>query len=138
LWHVLAVIFFQLNSHEKNDPSNVFKAIRLADALRLYDVTYHDGGTKQPEALATYEVAIQMTVAKREQLLESEQDTTLSTMSVNEEVMMDYAQKSVDGLLCSLYTAKGKVYFMANMFERAVEAYSHCLEFAPLYLDALK
>jgi tetratricopeptide (TPR) repeat protein len=126
-----------LNKIEKNDPSNVFKAIRLADALRLYDVTYHDGGTKQPEALATYEVAIQMTVAKREHLLETEQDTTLS-MSVNEEVMMDYTQKSVDGLLCSLYTAKGKVYFMANMFERAVEAYSHCLEFAPLYLDALR
>jgi tetratricopeptide (TPR) repeat protein len=119
----------------------VFKAIRLADALRLYDVTYHDGGTKQPEALETYEVAIQMTISQRQQMLENDQDTTLSSMGstiVNDEVMIDYPQKSVDGLLCALYTAKGKVYFMANMFERAVEAYSHCLEFAPLYLDALR
>ena len=40
-------------------------------------------------------------------------------------------------MLCALYTAKGKVYFMANMFEKAVETYSKCLEVEPLYLDAL-
>ena len=116
------------------------KAIQLADALRLYDVTYHDGGTKQPEAINTYETAIQMTLAKREKMLEDGEETNLSlsaTRNVREEVMMDYSQKSVDGMLCALYTAKGKVYFMANMFERAVESYSKCLELEPLYLDAL-
>lgn len=123
----------------KDDPKNVIKAIKLADALRLYDVTYHDGGTKQPEALKTYETAIEMTVAKRQQMLENGEETNLSLSGtmVPEEVMLDYSQKSVDGLLCALYTAKGKVYFMANMFERAVESYSKCLEIEPLYLDAL-
>lgn len=125
---------------QKDDPENVLKAIKLADALRLYDVTYHDGGTKQPEALKTYEKAIDMTVAKRQRMLENGEETNLSlsaTRNVREEVMMDYSQKSVDGLLCALYTAKGKLYFMANMFERAVETYSECLELEPLYLDAL-
>jgi tetratricopeptide (TPR) repeat protein len=106
----------------------------------MYDVTYHDGGTKQPEALKTYETAIEMTLKKREEMLEKGEETNLSlsaTRNVREEVMMDYTQKSVDGLLCSLYTAKGKVYFMANMFEKAVESYSKCLEIEPLYLDAL-
>ncbi|CAB9512435.1 Inherit from NOG: sulfotransferase [Seminavis robusta] len=124
----------------QNDPENVFKAIKLADSLRLYDVSYHDGGTKQPEALETYEKVIQMTVAKREKMIEEGKETDKSlaaTTNVNDEVMMDYTQKSVDGLLCSLYTAKGKVFFMSNMFERAVESYSKCLEIAPLYLDAL-
>jgi hypothetical protein len=124
----------------KADPENVLKAVKFADALRLYDVTYHDGGTKQPEALSTYEKAIEMTVAKRNQMLENGEETNLSlssTRDVRGEVMMDYSQKSVDGLLCALYTAKGKVYFMANMFEKAVETYSKCLEIEPLYLDAL-
>jgi len=122
------------------DPENVFKAIKLADALRLYDVTYHDGGTKQPEAIATYEKAIAMALAKRERMLETGEETKLSgtgTRSVPDEVMLDYPQKSTDGLLCALYTAFGKVYFMANMFERAVDTYTKCLELEPLYLDAL-
>ena len=110
----------------------------MADALRLYDVSYHDGGTKQPEALETYEKVIQTTIAKRERMLENGEETSKATTNVNDEVMMDYTQKSVDGLLCALYTAKGKVYFMANMFERAVEVYSKCLQIAPLYLDALR
>ena len=107
----------------------------------MYDVTYHDGGTKQPEAIETYEAAIELTLAKRQQMLEQDEDTTISlsgTANVNDEVMIDYPLKSVDGLLCALYTAKGKVYFMANMFERAVEVYGHCLDIAPTYLDALR
>ena len=124
------------------DPDNVLKAIRLADALRLYDVTYHDGGTKQQESIATYDRAIEKTVIKRKQMVEAGEDTTKalpgsSASNVREEVMLDYSQKSVDGLLCAMYTALGKVYFMANMFERAVESYSECLELEPLYLDAL-
>lgn len=122
------------------DPGNVLKAVKLADALRLYDVTYHDGGTKQPEALRVYEKAIDMSVEKRNRKLENGEETNLSlsgTRDVGGEVMMDYSQKSIDGLLCALYTAKGKLYFMANMFERAVETYSKCLELEPLYLDAL-
>lgn len=124
----------------QDNPTDVIKAIRLADALRLYDVTYHDGGTKQPEAITTYEKAIEMTVDKRQRMIENGEDTTMSTSGTRDvrgEVMMDYSHKSIDGLLCSMYTAKGKVYFMANMFEKAVETYSKCLLIEPLYLDAL-
>ena len=102
------------------DPNNVLKAIKLADALRLYDVTYHDGGTKQQESIATYDRAIEQTIVKRKQMVEAGEDTTkaspgTSARNVREEVMVDYSQKSVDGLLCAMYTALGKVYFMANM-----------------------
>lgn len=106
----------------------------------MYDVTYHDGGTKQPEALEMYDKAIQMALTKRNKMIENgeETDRTLSaTKNIREEVMMDYTQKSVDGMLCALYTANGKVFFMANMFEKAVESYTKCLEIEPLYLDAL-
>lgn len=130
----------ELRENYQADPEDVLLAIRLADALRLYDITYHDGGTKQPEALETYDRAIDMSVVKRNRMLEAGDETTLSltgTRNVRNEVTLDYSQKSMDGLLCAMYTAKGKVYFMANMFERAVEAYASCLELEPLYLDAL-
>ena len=59
-------------------------------------------------------------------------------MSVSDEVTLDYEFKSLDGLLCGIYTAKGKLCFMANLFDRAVEAYGGCLEeIYPYYLDAL-
>ena len=130
---------FQTSSYQA-DPENVITAIKFADALRLYDVTYHDGGTKQPEALKTYEHIIQIMEAKRKEMVENGEETNVSlanTRNVRDEVTMDYSQKSVDGMLCALFTAKGKVYFMANMFERAVETYTKCLEIEPLYLDAL-
>lgn len=133
------MFLFQIDNI-KADPKNIITAVKFADAMRLYDVSYHDGGTKQPEAIRTYEKAIQMAIAKREEMIENGEETNLSlanTRNVRDEVTMDYPQKSMDGLLCAIYTAKGKVYFMANMFERAVESYTKCLEIEPLYLDAL-
>jgi len=133
----------QINAYRKAydaNPDDVFAAIKLADALRFYDVTYHDGGTKQPEAIETYHKAIALTVQKRQAMIEAGDDTALSAnhqRNVRDEVLLDYSQKSVDGLLCALYTALGKILFMANMFEKAVDAYSQCLEIEPLYLDAL-
>lgn len=112
----------------------------MADALRLYDVQYHDGGTAQQEAINTYQHAISLAVSKRNGMLERGEPTNISLSGesdVNEEIMTDYTARSIDGLLCALYSALGKTYFMANMFEKAVESYTLALDIAPTYLDAM-
>lgn len=124
-----------------NEPTNVFHAIQLADALRHKDLKYHDGGMGQQEALQAYQFAISEKLAERKQLKAEGKPTNLSlsgTTSVVDELMFDYTQKSIDGLLCALYTNMGKLYFMANMFEKAVDSYSKCIDdIEPLYLDAV-
>jgi tetratricopeptide (TPR) repeat protein len=123
----------------QDDPSNVMKAIHLADALRQRDLTFHDGGSGQTEALQLYQTAIDYTLEKRLKLIEAGQATDVSPIGtpVKNEFMLDYSNKSVDGLLCALYAAMGKQYFMANMFEKAVESHTRCLEIEPLYLDSV-
>jgi len=124
----------------KEDPNDVFKASKLADLLRQKDVMYHDGGLGQQESLQAYQHAINSTLKRKTKMLEDGEPTNLSlsgTRNVPEEVFFDYSQKSVDGLLCALYTNMGKVYFMANMFERAVQSYTHCIEIEKMYLDAV-
>ena len=115
------------------------KAIQLADALRQKDLTYHDGGTGQAEALKLYQTAIDFTLERRETMRQAGEPTSvsLSGTPLRDEFILDYGQKSVDGLLCALYTSMGKQYFMANMFEKAVELLSKCIEMEPLYLDAI-
>ena len=122
------------------DPNNVFKALNVADMLRRLDLTYHDGGSRQTEALEIYQLAIDLTLKKREEMIANGQSTNVSlsgTTIVSEEIMLDNFVKSVDGLLCSIYTNKGKQYFMANMFEMATLEYSKCIYIEPLYLDAV-
>jgi tetratricopeptide (TPR) repeat protein len=119
---------------------SVENAIALADALRMKDIKYHDGGMGQKEALNAFDFAINETLKQKVELQNAGEPTNLSkegTTNVAAEVMLDNAKKSVDGLLCSLYVNRGKLFFMANMFERAVESYTRCLEIEPLYLDAL-
>lgn len=121
-------------------PNDMIKAILLADALRLFDVQYHDGGTRQKEALETYQRALEMALAKRNSMIEEGEETNRSmagTNEVNEEVIMDYTERSIDGILCAIYTSQGKTYFMANMFQMAVEAYTNALRIEPFYLDAM-
>lgn len=120
--------------------ATVQNAIDLADALRHKDLKYHDGGMGQQEGLNAYQFAIDETLIKRRAMQINDEATNVSlsgTQSVPEELMVDYSQKSVDGLLCALYSNMGKLYFMANMFERAVESYSQCVDIEPLYLDAV-
>jgi tetratricopeptide (TPR) repeat protein len=108
--------------------------------MREREYHFHDGGKNQQEALATYEHGINLALAKRAKLIAEGEPTNVSlsgTTSVRDEIMLDYSVKSVDGLLCSLYTNKGKVYFLASMFEKAEEHYSKALEIEPLYLDAV-
>jgi tetratricopeptide (TPR) repeat protein len=130
----------RLRDEHREVPEDVYKAVALADALRLFDVQYHDGGTFQEEAIETYRKIIQQSVNKREQLLSNGEETNRSlsgTVDVNEEIMMEYSARSIDGFLCALYSALGKTYFMANMFEKAAESYSTCLDLDPYYLDAV-
>lgn len=129
----------KLRTDYKNNPTDIMKAINLADALRQKDLTYHDGGSSQAEALSLYQTVIETTLEKRKTMLEAGKptDVSLSGTPVKDEFILDYNNKSVDGLLCALYTAMGKQYFMANMFEKAVESHSKCIEIEPLYLDAV-
>ncbi len=123
----------------KDSPTDIMKAIHLADALRQRDLTFHDGGSGQTEALELYQTAIDGTLKKRQKMMKAGEPTnvSLSGTPVKDEFMLDYSNKSVDGLLCALYTAMGKQYFMANMFEKAVESHTKCIEIEPLYLDSV-
>jgi hypothetical protein len=106
----------------------------------MYDVRYHDGGTFQEESVGTYKKAIEMANAKRAALLEQGEETNRSSSGVfdlNDEMTLEYTARSIDGVLCALHTALGKAYFMANMFEQAVQSYNRALEIEPFYLDAM-
>jgi len=136
--HIVRLSAHTRMQHQDN-PTDVFKAIHLADALRQRDLTFHDGGSGQVEALELYQTAINQTLEKRKKMLDAGEPTnvSLSGTPVKDEFMLDYSNKSVDGLLCALYAAMGKQYFMANMFEKAVESHSKCIEIEPLYLDSV-
>ena len=137
---------FCLTTHLKRglctqaDPNNLFRLIEFADALRLFDVQYHDGGSSQKEAISSYKEAIALALKEREKKVELDEETNRSlsgTVNIPDEIMLSYNYMSTDGILCSLYTSIGKVYFMANMFENAVKSYTEALGIEPLYLDAL-
>jgi hypothetical protein len=112
------------------------KAISLAEALRLFDVQYHDGGSVQKEALDTFHKAINLAKAKREEMISQGHETRLVHGSERDEtygeMLLDYGSRSIDGLLCALYTSLGKTYFMANMFERYVLLWP-TVSFSPLF-----
>ncbi len=73
----------------------------------------------------------------------SESSATSSSSSVggysglNREMFLDFSSKSTEGRLCATYTSLGKVFFMSNMFDRAVQSYSACLSYDQYYLDSL-
>ena len=56
---------------------------------------------------------------------------------LNHELFLPHTSKSIEGLLCHAHVNLGKVYFMSNMFERAVQSYEECLSYDNTYLDAL-
>ncbi|VEU40433.1 unnamed protein product [Pseudo-nitzschia multistriata] len=124
-----------LRARHEEDPSNLFDLIHLADALRLYDVQYHDGGSFQEEAIDRYKAAISLAMATRQAKLDRGEDTR--SPNVQGEMVLDYEARSIDSILCALHTSLGKVYFMSNMFERAVESYTEALGIEPMYLEAI-
>ena len=131
----------QMREASHTDRENMFHAIKLADLMRYYDTTYHEGGTFEKEAIQTYLHAAQLAEKKREENLSKGELTNQCKMesihSVNEEITINYEMKSIDGVLCGIYTSLGKVYFLANMFESSVDALNRCLSIEPSYTDAL-
>jgi tetratricopeptide (TPR) repeat protein len=130
-----------LREDYRQNPKDIYRGIQCADAMRLYDMQYHEGGTYEMQAIELYDELIAKAEAKRDEAISQKKATNISSKknvhSANDEVTVDYEAKSEDGLVCALYTAKGKLCFMANMFERAVASYDACLEIAPGYLDAV-
>ena len=132
-----------LRTIHQADPTNVFKAIHLADAYRMYELQFHDGGLYEDEAIATYQVVVDLAEMRRQDALDQGRPTNVGptgqpvAASIHDELVLDYTDKSPDGLLCAVYTARGKVYYMANMFAKAVQSYTRCLTIEPFYLDAL-
>jgi tetratricopeptide (TPR) repeat protein len=131
----------QLVADHRRHPHDIFRAIAAADAMRFYDLQFHEGGTYELQALDLYDEVIAMGKKQREAAIAKGEATNRCVSgeldTVNDEVLLDYMYKSIDGLLCGIYTAKGKAYFMANMFERAVQSYDQCLnDIDPSYLDA--
>ncbi len=125
----------------ENDTDNIYNALRLAEALRHRDLIIHDGGSLQKEAINTYTTAIKLIKKQRDSVISSGGDIRLSKIgrlehSV-EEMFLSNEDKSIQILLVSTLTNLGKQYFMANMFEKAVEAYNEALELEEEYLDAI-
>lgn len=120
----------------------IWTKLEFADAMRLYDIQFHDGGSLQQETIDTYGEILQELETRRKAAKEAGQVTNLAVDErvgrVAEELTLDYRLKSIDGLLCAVYTALGKVYFMANMFEKSAEAYTQCIDrISSDYLDAV-
>ena len=122
--------------------------MQLAELLRRKDITYHDGGSVRGEAVQRYQEAIQMLLSRRADMIAQGQSTTeipdttlaeiIQTQYGGDEFFInDYKRKSVDGLLCYVYSSLGKVFFMANMLEDGVDAATKALGYKPHDLDAM-
>ena len=125
--------------------SEYLTAIQYADYLKYRDATIHDGGTYQMEAIEVYTRAINLLEYIWRKKLANGEDVRLSTSSataqgyegLNRELFLDYADKSTEGMICAALSGLGKVYFMANMFDKAVQSYEQCLSYDHDYLDSL-
>jgi len=130
----------ELRQVYEEDPIDLFKAIQFADTMRFYGLQYHDGGTFELETIEMYETILKISLAKRQAMIDSGEPTNQSqadVKTVSDEVTLDYPEKSIDGLLCAVYSAQGKVFYMANMFENADDSYTNCLDIDSNYIDAL-
>lgn len=94
----------------------------------------------QEEAIAIHQQALNLAWEKRKIALAAGEETNRAltgVVDINEEIMLDYSARSIDGILCAVYTSLGKTFFMANMFEKAVESYTEAIKIEPTYLDAI-
>jgi tetratricopeptide (TPR) repeat protein len=129
----------ELQGRHDDDPADFFLALELADAYRMYEVQYHDGGSHEADALRMYEVVTGRVERLRSEAIQRGQPTAIPDdgRDVSDEMMLPYPQRSLDGLLCAVYSGQGKALYMANMFAKSVDSYSRCIEVVPEYLDAI-
>lgn len=130
-----------LKMEYERDTTNVFKALEYADAMRIWGMTFFDGGSFDNEAIQVYTTTLTHLTQAREKAQQQGLPTNETQSGLKVQVPMElhlrYEQKSMDGLLCAVYTALGKLYFMAGLFERSEQALSNCLEkIEPHYLEA--
>lgn len=132
-------------------PSEISAAIRYADYLKHRDATIHDGGTYQMDAIKVYSRAIELLQDEYRKKIENGKEVRLSESAssssplssvggysgLNRDMFLDFDSKSTEGMLCAAYSSLGKVFFMSNMFDRAIQSYNYCLSYDPYYLDAL-
>ena len=143
--HQIDEYISRLRDEQAADPQNIFKTLNLAESLRQRDLSIHDGGSAQAEAIDLFEDAIELILAQRRELIEMGRPTNVppgsngsGSISLNDELFLDTTSKSTDGLLCATYCSLAKILFMANMFDRAVSAYDAALELSSgEYMDAL-
>jgi len=111
-----------LRKEHKKNPNDIEKALNLAEALRMRDYNIHDGGSAQLEGINTYKHVIKLMTN-----LQNNDDTpTPSQMSVQRQQF-----------LCGLHTNLGKMYFVANMFDRALECFDKSLSIDENEIDTL-
>ncbi len=134
-----------LQNEFQNDSSNFIKALNYADILRQRDLMIHDGGSIQKQSIKVYKHAIKLIKHEWKSIVAHKGDVRLSLTStttrryenVMKEALVPNEQKSIHGLLVTAYCSLGKQYYMANMFEKAVEAYNSALKLESHYIDAL-
>ena len=145
--HQIDEYISRLRDEQAADPTNIYKTLNLAESLRQRDLSIHDGGSAQAEAIDLFEDAIDLILAQRRKLIDMGRPTNVppgsngsssDSTGLNDELFLDTTSKSTDGLLCATYCSLAKILFMANMFERAVSAYDAALELSSGdYMDAL-
>lgn len=129
----------EMRAEYKRKP-DVVKAIELTDIMEFYGATFQEGmGLFQQEAVQLSKEVVKKLLLKKKKLIDKGEPTDLSLgqRNVAAEVNVQYPDRSVDGLLCKVYTSIGKMYFLANMFESSVKTYNLCLDnIEPNYLPA--
>jgi len=123
----------------QNDPEDFYKALAYADALRERDINVHDGGSIQAESIQTYHTAINLIKSKWYAM---EEETRLLNqdgrrLDINQELYLPQKSKSIQGLLVGAYSNLAMQYYMANMFEQAVNMHDEALELEPNFMASL-
>jgi len=102
----------QLRAEHQSNPNDIHKALNLADALRNRDLTVHDGGTVQAEAIKTYLSAVELIITKQSEMRKQGHDIRKNAhgnqVDINEELAMRNEDKSMQGLLVTNYCNLGK------------------------------
>lgn len=140
--HSFDVEIDKLRAEFRNNPSDVFSAIKLAKALGQRMRVIHDGGSVTHETIDVHLKAIALVEDTRLEMIKMGHDiyqTASGTKpkSLNEELFLPYSKKSNQGLLVSLYTDLSKQYYIADMFDDSFRTANHVLDIDPTYIDAL-
>jgi len=133
----------QLRLDYQNNPNDIYKALEFARILLQRNIDIRDGGSVQKEAISTFKTVLEL-IKEKQAKEENSSETTTTTKkmhryfnNINDEILLDVKDKSLQALLLHTYASLSKQYFMANMFEKAIDLLNEALVIEPLYIDAL-